>query len=188
MLVALRIHAHLPTRHSRVWLLALVALVTASIAWAVDYYFPISAAGPSYATSTYDSDAVAEFDGANAIARTYLHYTSQVAKDKAVARDYVYVSYHDGKIAKFKITSATLTIRLRFESLVPAVPAGAKTSAFSPYSSVYDRSDYLNGAASWFYEEERLPTGSVTVIQYQDGGPICPIDGCPILQGAEAGL
>jgi hypothetical protein len=165
-----------------------MAIMATFAAWATNYWFHISSAGAAYATVVYGTDRDAEFEGANKIPMIYTNYITASAKIKAIANDYIYISYHDGKIAKFKVIATSGTIRLRFEELVPSVPSDAKTGTFTIGANIFDRMDYINGAVGYFYEKTTLPTGSVTVIQYPDGsGTGCDRRGCsnPIMEGAE---
>lgn len=155
-------------------------VLVAALAWAASYAFHISAAGPSFASTTFESDRVAEFDGANAIARQYLQYLSISSQMKIYLGqgDTVYVSYHDGRIGKFTMISPTNTIRLRFERQVETIPADARKNGFESSGAVSDgpnvgvsaRMDYIEVPSSIpiFYEEYRK-SASVTVIQYVDG-------------------
>jgi hypothetical protein len=165
-----------------------MAMMATFAAWATNYWFHISSAGAAYATAAYGTDREAEFEGANKIPMMYTNYITASAKIKAIANDYMYISYHDGKIAKFKVVATSGTIRLRFDELVPSVPPDAKTGTFTIGTNAFDRMDYINGAAGYFYEKTTLPTGSVTVIQYPDGsGTGCDRNGCsnPIMEGVE---
>jgi hypothetical protein len=152
------------------------ALLLAAVSLAVlakEYAFFIAAAGPAFATVTLAQDRVAEHDGANRIARTYLHYVSPLARLQAT-NDVVYVTYYDGQIAKFNVVSATDTIRLRFDKTVPTLPttvstidgdpvvAGGGGGSSSASDERWERTDYFQRYDEPF-GEQRLKRGSVTV-------------------------
>lgn len=101
-----------------------IALVISGIALAKVWGpFLISAAGPDYASTSLNDDAVAEYGGANKLAQIYLApaLNTPAAIAKAIKNDFVRVVYYDGQIADFKIKRWPSTIPVDFDSTVPTV-------------------------------------------------------------------
>lgn len=101
------------------FLAPLVLVATAAVA-ATYGPFHISALGEDFVRTTYESDASAEYDGANRVARIYLapilNTPAKIAK--AIKEDSIRVVYFDGQIAEFKIARWPSTIPLDFSQKV----------------------------------------------------------------------
>jgi len=160
-------------------ILGLTIVVVSLAAAAASYWFHISNAGPEYVSTTFSQDQGSEFDGANRIARAFLHYTTPSAMAKVLIGkgDDVYISYHDGQIAKFKVISPTNTIRLRFDKTVMSVPADSRQNGFENSGDVSSstasvgissRADFVDGAGASWFQEAYEKRGSVEVILYND--------------------
>ncbi|MEO6278246.1 hypothetical protein [Roseateles sp.] len=136
--------------------IAIALTLSAASADAKDYALPISAsAAPAFRFSTLAQDATNEYEAASALIATYIHYVGFVAIAKAIENDYLYVVYHDGQIAKFKVLDPRSTIKVRFESVVPAVPNTAikpKTTSALGNQELWERQDYLT-SADWMMVE-----------------------------------
>jgi hypothetical protein len=146
-------------------LLAAPIFFVATVAAAATYYFHISAAGPAYADYSLQTDSDNFYEGANKVARTYLHYINPMSMITGLW-DGVYISYADGKIAKFETISTRETIRLRFVSEVPTLPPGIKngTPTKPPGAGsatggedyrTFERHDFRRGDDDWMHQRER---------------------------------
>lgn len=152
---------------------ALLVLITLA-AIAKEYAFTIASAGPEFAGTTLEADRSAEFEAANKIASMYVQYRTPLAITRFY-KDIVYVVYFDGQIAKFKMISAADSIRLRFESVVPAVPRTASRISASGGGSSgmlggeggvrWERTDFIERREGYGYQRERV--GSVEVRQVE---------------------
>lgn len=160
-------------------LVAAMLAVVATIAFAANYYFPISAAGPEYANETIDTDRDAEWTGANKVSGIYMHYVSvwSLLKFKlGYGDDTLYVSYADGQIAEFKVLDPTSTYRIKFVKKVASVPPGTRNFPLTAWSPLVgnafgtsERNDYINMLNRDIFVEVYKKTPSVTIIQYDEG-------------------
>jgi len=111
-----------------------IAAAVACAATAVqarDYAFAVSsAARPDLSTNTFAADQLVEFQAASHIITLYLTRAAGTwAEPKMVLNDIVYVVYHDGQIAKFKIRSLRDSIKVVFLERVPTLPPGLQKRA-----------------------------------------------------------
>lgn len=99
--------------------LVLIAFAAIAKIWP----FPVAAAGPQYAQTTYAIDMENEYQAANTIANTYmaLPLSDAAKKAKIMANDFVRIVYYDGQIADFKIKRFPSFAPLTFDSKVPTV-------------------------------------------------------------------
>lgn len=147
-------------------ILAGCATSAASGASANDYAFQVSASvDPSYVTRTFAQDQAAEFETASKLVSIYIRAFG-FGEAKIVRNSYVYIVYHDGKIGKFKIIGVRDSIKVRFDTLVPAVPGGViKNSQFDiPVSEYLQLSDIYVAVNYALLQQSRVLRPSVTVI------------------------
>lgn len=142
-------------------------LITTS-AFALDYYFPISSAGPEYATTTFDQDQTNAFTGANRIVAVMAaaRYNTPVAIIKGLLLDTFTISYYDGQIAQFKLVCVPCSVPLEFKNKVSSVPGSSRRMTYpgDPDGfSWFNRDDYYDASGFWIRYNSLFRTSTVWV-------------------------
>jgi hypothetical protein len=153
------------------WYLIALLFLSGNV-FATDYHFFISSAvDPAFANRTLADDQANEFEAASKLVSTYLAARSIIAEATMLKDDYIYVTYKDGQIGKFKIVSLRDSIKVRFDGQVQAVPRGATKLGLSDPGSVLSeyhfamRDDYSAGLNLMIFTENRIKIPTVTIIQ-----------------------